>query len=50
MESDLKRIDKPLKAITEAQSTSLPSEPKILFDNLHLSPIKVINMIISILH
>ncbi|CAF4006084.1 unnamed protein product, partial [Rotaria sordida] len=40
MDSDLKRIHKPLRAITEAQSNSLPSEPKIFFDNLHLSPLK----------
>lgn len=42
MDSDLKRIDKPLKAITEAQSSSIPAEPKVYFDNMHLSPIKVI--------
>ncbi|CAF1170061.1 unnamed protein product [Rotaria sordida] len=41
MDSDLKRIHKPLKAITEAQSNSLPAEPKIYFDNMHLSPLKI---------
>ncbi|CAF3740023.1 unnamed protein product, partial [Rotaria sordida] len=41
MDSDLKRINKPLEAITIAQSNSLPSEPKIFFDNLHLSPLKI---------
>ncbi|CAF4167690.1 unnamed protein product, partial [Rotaria sordida] len=40
MDSDLKRIYKPLEAITNAQSNSLPTEPKIFFDNLHLSPLK----------
>ncbi|CAF1105352.1 unnamed protein product [Rotaria sp. Silwood1] len=40
MDTDLKRIYKPLQAITEAQSNSLPAEPKIYFDDMHLSPLK----------
>ncbi|CAF3870792.1 unnamed protein product [Adineta steineri] len=41
MERDLQRIHKPLEAITDAQSNSLPTEPKIFIDNLHLSPLKI---------
>ncbi|CAF1248487.1 unnamed protein product [Rotaria sordida] len=41
MDSDLKRIHKPLQAITEAQSSSQPAEPKLYFDNMHLSPLKI---------
>ena len=41
MDSDIKRITKPLDTIIHAQSDNTSGETKIYFDNLHLSPLKV---------
>jgi hypothetical protein len=44
MNTDLKRIDKPLEAIVKAQEKDKPKETKIYFDIIHLSPLKVDNL------
>jgi hypothetical protein len=48
MHKDLKRIDKPLKTIIEAQIKNQSEETKLYFNNIHLSPLKVNNFIINI--
>lgn len=41
MDSDIKRITKPLDTIIQAESDNTSGETKIYFNNLHLSPLKV---------
>ncbi|CAF4229161.1 unnamed protein product, partial [Rotaria magnacalcarata] len=42
MNTDLKQIQRPLNAIIKAQIESPSSEIEMFFDNIHLSPLKVL--------
>jgi len=43
MDADLEQIEKPLKEIIRAQTETPSGETEMFFDNIHLSPLKVIN-------
>ncbi|CAF3871932.1 unnamed protein product, partial [Rotaria magnacalcarata] len=49
MNTDLKQIQRPLNAIIKAQIESPSSEIEMFFDNIHLSPLKVLKKIIILL-
>ncbi|CAF2031377.1 unnamed protein product [Rotaria magnacalcarata] len=49
MNTDLKQIQRPLNAIIKAQIESPSSEIEMFFDNIHLSPLKVLKNIIILL-
>jgi hypothetical protein len=42
MDADLKRISNPLETIVKGETDNTSGETKIYFDDLHLSPLKVI--------
>ena len=42
MDTDLEQIKKPLYAIVKAQTDSPTGETEMYFDNIHLSPLKVL--------
>ena len=42
MESDLKRLKNPLETLVKGKTDNTLQETKVYFDNLHLSPLKVI--------
>ena len=46
MNTDLEQIQKPLQAIIKAQIESPSGETEMFFDNIHLSPLKVWEIIL----
>lgn len=44
MDTDLEQIQKPLNAIIKAQTESPSGDTEMYFDNIHLSPLKVLSI------
>jgi hypothetical protein len=45
MDTDLEQIQKPLAAIIKAQVDTPSGETEMFFDNIHLSPLKVLSFV-----